>query len=375
MVIAVDVRSWNKEQLDGLETCIKQLVLRMVEEQAEHRFFFVSDEPLNLDTALPSNVTTSVLGPASRQLLLQKYWLDVRLPLWLRKIKADVLISLDGMASLTTRVSQCLVVPDLRYLQEPNTYSKVQRAFYKRLMPRFLKKASRIIVPSAFLRNELAMHYKVEADKTCQLAYAVPGWFCPISYEKKESIKALFTQGQEYFLYKGPIHEEYNLVNLLKAFSFFKKRQQSSWKLVLAGTFKQGKNTFQQLLETYKYKDDIVVTGSLSPKEEAEIVAAAYALVSPARSEVVDAAVWEAMQCEIPAMVATTATNKELFGEGVLFFRGDDSADMAEWIMHLYRHESERTVFIERGKEVVQALSWEQATATLWACVMQAANG
>ncbi|HYH16329.1 MAG TPA: glycosyltransferase, partial [Flavisolibacter sp.] len=303
MVVVVNVRSWKKHQLDSFETYIKNLTIRMAEEQPAHRFIFVSDEPIAIKTSLPANVTEYVLGPASKQLLLQKYWLDVRLPLWLRKIKADVFLSLDGMASLTTSVPQCLLVQDLRYLQEPSTYPKTVRGFYKRQIPHFLNKAKTVVVPTAFLQQEIATQYKVEPGKSSLVLYAVPDRFEPVSYDLKESVKAIFAQGHEYFLYKGLVHEDYNLINLLKAFSFFKKRQQSSWKLVLAGTFKEGDNTFQQLLETYKYKEDIIVTGPLGALEEAEIVASAYALISPSASETVDPAVWEAMRCEVPAIV------------------------------------------------------------------------
>lgn len=346
----------------------------MAAKQPEHRFFFLSDVPIHWEEALPPNVTPVVLGPASRQLLLQKYWWDVKLPLWLRKIQADVVVSLDGMASLTTKVPQCVLVPDLRYLQAVTTYSKSQRAYYKQFVPRFLKKANRVMVPTVYMQNELAKHYHLKKEKTAVLNYAVPDWFYPEAYDVKESIKASFAQGHEYFLYKGLIHEDYNLVNLLKAFSFFKKRQQSSWKLLLAGPFQEGKNEFQKLLMAYKYKEDVVVTGALLPTEERAFVASAYALISPAITETVDPAIWAAIQCGVPAMVAATATNKELFGDSVMVFDGKEPADLAEWIMQVYRHESERNVFIEKGKNTASQLSWEQATAALWQCVVQAAN-
>jgi hypothetical protein len=47
---------------------------------------------------------------------------------------------------------------------------------------------------------------------------------------------------------------------------------------------------------------------------------------------------------------------------------------MAEWIMYVYRQEEERSMYIERGKERVNGLSWERACAALWQGVMQAAN-
>lgn len=372
MVIVVNVRSWKK-QLDGWAAYVKRLVLRMVGEQPAHSFYLVSDAPLQLEEPLPPHVRLVVLGPAGKSLLLQKYWLDVRLPLWLRTIKADVLVHLEGVASLTARVPQSLLVADARFLLPASPPAKSQRTQH-RSMPRFLKKANVVVLPAAALQSDVATRYKREAGTTASLSYAVPEWFYPVAYEVKESVKASFAQGHEYFLYKGLIHEDYNLVNLLKAFSFFKKRQQSSWKLILAGPFQEGSNTFQERLMTYKYKDDVIVTGALGPAEERDIVAAAYALISPAMAETVDPAIWEAMQCQVPVIAATTATNKALFGDSVIAFDGHEPKDLAEWIMHLYRHESERNVYVERGRHRVGGLSWAQATAALWQSVVQAAN-
>ena len=356
-----------------MEAYVKRLVLRMVTEQSMHRFYLVSDEQMDLGALLPANASFLVLGPAGKQRLIQKYWLDVRLPWWLRKIKADVLVNLDGVAALTTKVPQCLLLPGERFLPQANTPTKSQRTF-DRSLPRFLKKANVVVLPAATLQTEVATHYKLEAGKIASLAYAVPDWFYPVAYDVKESIKASFAQGHEYFLYKGLLHDDYNLVNLLKAFSFFKKRQQSSWKLLLAGPFQEGSNEFQKRLMTYKYKEDVIVTGALGPAEEREFVASAYALISPTITETVDPAIWAAMQCEVPVIAATTATNKAVFGDSVIGFDGNEPTDLAEWIMHLYRHESERNVYIERGKQLVSRLSWEQATASLWQCVVQAAN-
>lgn len=371
MVVVINVRPWNN-QLDGYATYVKRLVLQLIAEQPLHQFYLVSDAPIEME--LPAHASFFVLGPAGKQLLLQKYWLDVRLPWWLRKIKADVLVHLDGTASLTTKVPQCLLVPDARLVEPASIPAKGQAAYYKRQLPRYFKKVQVVVLPSAALQNEVATHYQLEAGKIAALSYAVPDWFYPVTYDVKESIKATFAQGHEYFLYKGPVHDNYNLVNLLKAFSFFKKRQQSSWKLLLAGPFTAGNNEFQKRLMTYKYKDDVMVTGVLGPVEEREFVAAAYALISPALTETVDPAIWEAMQCEVPVIAATTATNTTLFGNSVIAFDGNAPSDLAEWIMHLYRHESERKVYTERGKQLVSGLSWEQATAALWQRVMQAAN-
>lgn len=75
---------------------------------------------------------------------------------------------------------------------------------------------------------------------------AVRPAFQPLPWEEKIKVKEQYTAGTEYFLYAGSFRPGKNLVNLLKAFSLFKKRQQSNWKLVLAGVAEEGYTVFEQ---------------------------------------------------------------------------------------------------------------------------------
>ena len=62
----------------------------------------------------------------------------------------------------------------------------------------------------------------------------------PISFEKREKVKEEYADGNEFFLHAGNINEDKNLMNLLKAFSAFKKRQRSNMQLLIIG--KSGNN-------------------------------------------------------------------------------------------------------------------------------------
>ncbi|WP_353934802.1 glycosyltransferase, partial [Acinetobacter baumannii] len=68
-----------------------------------------------------------------------------------------------------------------------------------------------------------------------------------------------------------------NLLHLLKAFSLFKKWHKSNMKLVIAGRLAWHYETFLEKLKTYKYKNDIVLTGYLPETDLQALVAGAYA--------------------------------------------------------------------------------------------------
>jgi glycosyltransferase involved in cell wall biosynthesis len=59
--------------------------------------------------------------------------------------------------------------------------------------------------------------------------------------------------GNEYFIYSGEIGTHKNLLNLLKAFSAFKKRQKSNMQLLIAGKCLDGNTKiFLKALRLFK---------------------------------------------------------------------------------------------------------------------------
>jgi hypothetical protein len=74
----------------------------------------------------------------------------------------------------------------------------------------------------------------------------------PASPAEKEETKATRTQGREYFLADLSGGGEEVVVNLLLAFSLFKKRQHSNMRLVLTGRLSGPSAGIRERLKTYR---------------------------------------------------------------------------------------------------------------------------
>ncbi len=92
-------------------------------------------------------------------------------------------------------------------------------------------------------------------------------------------MKERYGDGNEYFIYKGIIGIEKNLVNLLKAFSFFKKRQRSKMQLLMTGMAGEKYEEFVRSLQSYKFKNDVKVLIDLPGSESKKMFASAYAML------------------------------------------------------------------------------------------------
>jgi glycosyltransferase involved in cell wall biosynthesis len=330
----------------------------------EHQFVFISGKRFGEDFIRASNQTTHVSGPASTMPLLLKYWYDVKLPGILRKTKADVLVCTDGFGSLGARAPQCVLVQDLAYLQEPALFSPAQRLFRKQQTGKSITKAAAIVVPAVLLKQELVRLLGADPKKIQVVPPFAPAIFRPLAEEEKIKIKERYTEGREYFLYSGLLHTEKKIMTLLKAFSVFKKRQQSNMKLVLAGSVGVRDPKLAAMLGHYKYRTDIVnlVAGE---EERSRLTGAAWAWICPSPKEYFMVPALEALQCGVPVIVPSNSALEEITGQAGLIADSEKFEDLAEKMMRLYKDEKLRTELAEKGREVSLRFNPERSATLL----------
>lgn len=373
MIIAVNTRFLVKE-LEGYGYFIHELFKALVKHHPEHQFYFLFDRPYSEKYIYSSNVHPLIISPPARHPLLWKYWYDVKVSIALRKIKADIFISPDGYSSLATTVPQCLVVHDLGFLHFPNAYKKTHVHYFKRYTPKFLKKAKTIVTVSEFSKQDILKHYGIPSDKVDVIYNGVKELFQPVAFDQKEKIKEKYSGSKEYFIYTGAIQPRKNLINLLKAFSIFKRRLHSNMKLIITGRLAWKNQEFLKLIDTYKYKSDVVLTGYLPEDELALLMGSAYALVYPSLFEGFGVPVVEAMKCRIPVLTSEKTSMQEIAGDAALYFDPNDHTTIANQMMIIYKDENLRNQLIEKAQLVAQKYSWQHSAELFWKIILKTAS-
>lgn len=375
MIIAVNTRFLLDTHLEGYGYFSREVLRLITQQHPEHQFHFFFDRPYHPDYLFASNVTGHVLTPPARHPLLWKYWFDFKVTRRLQKIKADVFFSPDGQCSLTTRVPQCLVVHDLGFLHYPEGYRKTHLAYYKRYTPKAIRKAKTVATVSQFSKDDILKTYGTGPGKVSVVYNGVKDIFRPLPFDEQMTVKEKYTAGAEFFLYTGAIHPRKNLINLLKAYSVFKRRLQSSLKLVLAGRLAWKNDEFLELLKTYKYREDVVLTGYLPEEDLAALTASAYAVVYPSFFEGFGVPVAEAMRCGVPVLTSKNSAMEEISGGAGLYFDPSNVDDIAYKLMFIYKNEGERKELIEKGLSVGAQYTWQRTAELVWEALMRAANG
>lgn len=368
MTIAVNACFLDDDHLPNNGNFIIECFTRLAKKFPQHQFLFISDKAINEKYISTKNILSVITGPKIKNPLLLQYWLNFKVPAVLRKHKVDVFVSI-GNCSLRTKLPQCLLINDFSFLQHPEFFTRSWYRFYKKNTPAFLNKATTITTAAGFLKKDIVDSYKINTDKINVVYQGINKIFTPADWQQKEAVKEKYTAGKEYFLYTGEINSNKNLVNLLKAFSFFKKRQKSNMQLVLATTTAFTDVAFTKSLAAYKYRDEVKLLYQLPVETLAAITAAAYAVVYPVFYDSFCTPALEAMQAGVPVITSNKAAMPEICGNAALYINPGDFNDIADKMMLLFKDENKRNELIVSGIPQAAKYNWPETTELLWQAI------
>ena len=212
MNILINIKILSKIVHFDTEDFFNSYFLKIISDHPQHNFFLIGD---NGAIKISTFSNLYILTPAPKSILLKKFWVSYKLPSLLKRNKIDVIIHLDNSCFQKTTIPQLVLMPDLSLF--PPTYLS------KKNMLGWLNKAATVITFSQTNKNNICKSFKISEDKITVIYTGPSNNFTALEISESESIKEIYTEGKEYFLFSGEINTSSNLINLLKAFSFFKK--------------------------------------------------------------------------------------------------------------------------------------------------------
>ena len=186
-----------------------------------------------------------------------------------------------------------------------------------------------------------------------------------LSWADAESVKTQYTGGKDFFLFAGDMDEQHQLLELLKAFSLFKKWQQSNMQLVFAGYETNWAEVFEEKLASYKYRGDVVVLNDLPSAETARLIAASYAVVYPCTQAVLPLTIISAVQAGVAVIASDIPVNREATSAACWVDNSILQEGFAKAMMLLYKDESSKGDIIRQMKEGATSYTWQQMLAAL----------
>jgi len=340
----------NNEQ-SGFESFIVETLFLFARQNSENRFILISDEKPAEQFSFYSNIETIVIKPISKNALLKKIWWDVKLPALLKKLKADLFISFDNVCSLTASIPQGIIVQEI----------EKTRAV-------FMKNAQLLIVTNKLMKKKIIENYKIPEEKIIIIYPSPNKIYGVLDTKEKEVIKNKYSNGKEFFLFNSIFSGKDDFVNLLKSFSHFKKRQQSSFKLLVSAP---SSSIFEKRLAGYKYRNDIKFINAINKKNLTLITASAYAVILPFNINEDMIAALNAMRSGVPVITVKNSVINEVADDAASYAETETIKDIGEKMIQLYTDENYRSKLIEKGTQVSASYTYEKAADGLSQSIMK----
>ncbi len=281
------INTINQSIRDGKNDIILRLINRLINEHPENKYIILSedsgqnwgyDSQFTISSA--TNTTFFTLSKPLKKGPIPLLRFKQMIRKQIKKKQADLNFFTDPFFSFSG-ITQTLLLPDCSFFQSGKMIKEI-RAQLNNTLPFQPKKILRnIVVNSEYEKQFFIVNKLCSSEKIIVIGEDI---FCntqPVSLEKRENVKELFAESNEYFVYSGPIEKSAELITILKAFSAFKKRQLSSMLLILTGSPGATFDSFRTNLESYKFKDDVKIFSGLSSVENEDILSSAYACIIP----------------------------------------------------------------------------------------------
>ena len=340
MNIGITTGPRNSEFSSKYRQLLKHWIQRWANKHPEHQFYIFERQELLEDLDVNNLYIVSISVNKNLPFYEQRW--ATKFSSLVKKMEIAQVLLVDTFPLPLKNSSQWLII------SQPATR-------YKNL-----DKASGIFVFSQKAKQALQKAGTVQENIHVVHGYLQPGR--QVSDDEEQQIKEKYTEGKEFFLVEETSADATSLLQLLKGFSIFKKRQKTSMRLLVVGSIN---GPTKKMINTYKYKDEVVLLENLSEEETLSVSSSAYAVIDYNKSDNLFA-VLQVMSIGVPILSSDTTPLKEIATDTALYFNEEDITDIADKLMLIYKDESLRGRMIEAGRNLTKQYSVEKMADDMW---------
>ncbi len=359
MKIAINTRFLLPNGLEGIGRYTQEISKRLVALCPDDEFIFLFDRKFEHRYIFGENVSGVVIHPQARHPILWYWWFEKSLPSFFKKNKVDLFISMDGYCSLKSPVPTIMVIHDLAYVHYPDQIKTAARKYYQKWVPRFCKRADKLVTISRASQADLVEQYQMEKKEIGIIPNGYNPKFSPLTPEQKLATRIQFADGEKYFCTLGAIHPRKNIEGTIHAFDKYKSISKSKDKLLIIGRMAWKNEKLKNTLDNSPNKSDIKLLGYLPDEEVRFILGSSKALLFLSFFEGFGVPLLEAMQLKIPTIYSNLSVMPEIAGDTGIPVNPKDLNEVSNAMMALKDFETETVQKLREEK--LKAYNWDRA--------------
>jgi glycosyltransferase involved in cell wall biosynthesis len=277
-----------------------------------------------------------------------------------------------------TRARSVFTLHDIAYMVVPEYHLPRNRIYLRMMMPRFLRRADRIIAVSEYTRRDALRAYpSLAPEKFVVIPEGVEPRFRPdVDPDLVAGVRDRYSLPQRFILTVGTIEPRKNHTTLVEAFATVRTHHPEVG-LVIAGGRGWLSDRFFDRVRALGLDDQVVFTGHVADEEMPALFKAAEVFAFPSEFEGFGLPPLEAMACGVPVVSSDAASLPEVLGDAGMSIAPRDVAGWVQVLDRLLNDAPLRASFAARGLERARLFSWDTAaerTSEVYRSVMAGAR-
>jgi glycosyltransferase involved in cell wall biosynthesis len=352
----------------GNERYMLELAAALLRRQdgLEYTVFYTRD-------TVRERIAQAGLAVGFHKLLSESKWLrpSVLLPLAIYRSRVG-LIHTQYSVPAFTRVPAVVTVHDVYFARQPQHYPRVQRLQLSYRVPRSLRTARRVIVPSTFTRDDLLELYGLDERKLRVIPHGVSPRFQMLSSSALVPVQEKYRLPAAFILYVGALQPRKNLVRLVMAFGGLSKDLRHTYPLIICGTKRWMYKDLERAAKPLVAEGTLRFLGYADDDDLPQLMNLATVFAFPSLSEGFGFPAVEAMRCGTCVLAGRAGSLPELVQDGGLLVNPMDVSELGAGLEQLLQSMDMRSRLSGRGRVLAEAYTWER-TAEQTARVYQEA--
>jgi glycosyltransferase involved in cell wall biosynthesis len=359
MRIGIDTHAAEQ---DGSGNCryIRNLVQQLVRTDTQNSYvFFVTDANHSFYARLPETGNFQIHPISGKPAWFRVFF---SLPFAAHRQEVD-LLHVQYFAPVFYHCKLVVTIHDLIPFIHPEHFSFYERMLFRFLLPRSIRRASRILTVSETSKKDLVRLFNTPEEKIAVTYDGVDPIFTdPAPGQSDHETLGRYGVDKAFFLCVGRIDSRKNLPQLIEAFDHLKTELRIPHQLVIIGKHYFEKDNLGLKIQSLASNQDILLTGYVPDKDLSAFYRSATALIVLSEYEGFGLPALEAMSCGTPVVASDIPVFHEILNETCLFVNQKKKEDVVEAIRKLLTNSGLSESLKQKGLERATMFRWE-ATA------------
>jgi glycosyltransferase involved in cell wall biosynthesis len=260
-----------------------------------------------------------------------------------------------------TRARSVFTLHDTAYLAFPEHHLPRNRIYLRTMMPRFLRRADRIIAVSEHTRRDALRHYPLDPDAIEVIPEGVEARFRPdVPPDVVAELRHRYGLPDRFVLSIGTIEPRKNYPTLFEAYAAVLPRHPDVGLVIAGGRGWLDDPTFARAREL-GLDGRILFTGHVPDDDLPTLLDAAEVFAFPSEFEGFGLPPLEAMASGVPVVSSNAASLPEVVGDAGVLVAPRDVGAWVEALDRMLGDPSFRAGFAARGVARARGFSWDAA--------------